>query len=667
MPVEEGYQARVMPTAGAAMPLASAETYGAGMGRAIDQAGQTIQQVELRKYELQRKVTADREAADFGHKFAQYRQAMDQVELQRQNGGIDGYTNDVVAAADAGRQGLLDGITEESVLRQAERQLDEYGTNLHGRSSEWEQVQRAAKRVVDEKQTQDLQEGRVYANPSKWGEELALGYARIDAMPVTELQRAKIRDEFRDKTGIAALASTVQSDPVQAKAYLASGAFDFLGAERLDHFNRSADAEIHSRDVQARSAAAAARSQIDQEAGLILKQVGDGKPLDDGQIAQVEARAKAAGVSPERLYEIGKARQVNAVRSQYQAATPQVIANDLNDLNAHIAQQGSKASDADIARRDALEKVLETRRKEAAADPLSLAAANGVQVAPINWAAPDPAALQQRSLAARTAAQMTGMPMKYLQPDEVAAMQAQARTGQKGRIGVLETLDHIEDPFDRAAAARQVAPDDKNFQHLAQIGATTRRIVISGQEALHANPKLLTPAPQDPRGVKDAMGRVEGELAVALKAMSPDDYAAVRDTTHEIFAGLMSSRGSSSIDNFWGSNGEEAYRVALRLALGGAGVGNNKIGGLGHWAGMQPFIVPDGFSLAGFGQAVTREHAARRKAGSGPVDVDGKTDFNLNRAWPVMIGPGRYRWETSAGTVKARGGGDYISDLGAGR
>lgn len=661
-----GYEQQTSPRAAAPMPLASPDSFGAGVGEAASQLGATLHGAQVQAYQRERQQTADREAADWGHKFALHRQNLDEItRTRRANAGAGalGHTKAIQEANEAAREGLFSGITDDRIRQGAQRQWDEYSTRLSGAEGDFEESQRIAKGVVDHSQSLKLSTARVFRDPSKWEEEQVLQLAGIDQLSAPESVKDKLRIATAEELELARLSSLIETDPLRAKIDMAAGGADLLGAAKLAQLNDQADSEIRTRLLTARTEAVAAKSEFNAASALAIKQVNDGVPADDAALAQMEQKATTLGLA-DKVYELGQAREINRVSGEYRSATPELIADDLAELDGEISRQGDKVSPKVINRRAALVKVLDARRSEVASDPLAVGAKAGIAIADIDWAAPDPAAIEQRRTAAHAVSEMLKQPVTMLRPDEAATMKAEMASGRAGRMRVLTQLDAIGDGFDKAAAARQIAPDDRAFQHLAQIRPEHRTTVISGQEALAptANPAMLKPSKEDPHGVAVALAKVDAELAFAMRSLSPEDAAAVQLTAQEYLAGQMAGLGRS-VDTI----NEADYRRAMRVALGGWRRGTTSIGGIGRWSAGQAFIVPDGFSLQGFALGMRRDRLRQEAGGGGPVDSDGKTPFNLNQAWPVMIAPGRYRWETRAGTVKDRKGGDYISAIEAGQ
>lgn len=157
MALEPRYDRQVAPRPAAARPFASAESFGAGLGRAAEQLGGALHRRQLTDYTIERRATQDRELADGMHRFAAIRENMDGVSREARNNalpGAEGHAEGMAEAVEAHREDLLDGITEDSVRRRLDAQFTEYALRFKLAEADWAEVQRA------EKVTSDFQQGR---------------------------------------------------------------------------------------------------------------------------------------------------------------------------------------------------------------------------------------------------------------------------------------------------------------------------------------------------------------------------------------------------------------------------------------------------------------------------------------------------------------------------
>ena len=670
MAQERGYEQVTSPQAGAALPMPTADQFGAGVGDSLAKLGEQVHGQQIRAFEIDKKITHDQELSAVAHRLALHGELMDQTVMDARTSPDPGGANhvkNVMAANDAGRSGVFDGITDPQVLRYAQAEWDQSSAQINSQEGNWAQGQAIAKSVIDFQAGDQVDQARVFRDPSQLPKLMTGRLTAIELMHVPPDVKDKLALATIQGMGGSALDSLVRTDPEGTKQRMQAGEFDYMGGDALRAANDHADAEIRTRAVQARVELAAKVTDYNQRSALTIKAINDGQPIDEKAIDGLLAEGGTLGVAPERLYDLSQARVTNQVGHEYHAATPVMIEADLAALDTKIAKLGDKVPVPMVQRRAALAKVLEARRSAVKADPLAVAARSGIQVPDVDWSAPNGSQIAARVQAGHSASALTGAPLTFFRADEANQFKQEYAKGAQGQLNVLHVLDNFTDPFDRAAAAMQLAPADTNFQHMTQLRPEHRAVVQRGQQARAANKAFFTPPTGDPEGVGAAMAQIDQEQAFALRAMHPVDAGAIRDNARDWYAGLLSGRGHQSVNEGFSAND---YQVAMRVAGGGTvapRARGGSTGGMGYWQGT-PFWVPDGFSHEGFEMAVLRDLAAQSEAHHGPVQPDGKTPFDImKKAWPTMIAPGRYRWDTKGGTVRRRGGGDYITTAEAGR
>ncbi len=668
MAQERGYDQVTGPQAGAAMPMPSADQFGAGVGDGLAKLGEQVHSQQIRAFEIEKKIAADRQTSDWSHRFAVKRSAMDDQTRELRTGaapGGDGHVEAIGKVWDGDRDTMFAGIDDPGVRRMAEQQWDSYGSALHGQEADWQEGRRIGKTHTDRQAAIDLDANRIRrgVDPKAYAQGLHLQLETNAALNIDAASKAKLDKYTEQSFGLAFLQHAQDTNPQLAKALVESGEFDFLDPQVLEQVRNGTEVKIHTFELQERAKKAADLADFGQQARLLIKAGNDDLSFDDKLPASMEERGKALGAPPELMYDLSQLRVTNQVRHEYKPATAVMIEADLAALDTRIAKLGDKVPVPMVQRRAALNKVLEARRSAVKADPLAVAARSGITVPDVDWSAPNGQQIAARVQAGHSASALTGAPLTFFRADEANQFKQEYAKGPQGQLTVLHVLDNFTDPFDRAAAAAQVAPADTNFQHMAQLRPEHRAMVQRGQQALLANKEFFTPPAGDPQGVGAAMAKIDQEQAFALRAMHPADAAAIRDNARDWYAGYLSGRGHQSVNEGFRAND---YQVAMRVAGGGTVARSGSTGGPGYWQEM-PFWVPDGFSMEGFQMAVLRDRAAQEQAGKGPVQPDGKTPFDLNRAWPTMIAPGQYRWDTKGGTVRDRKGGDYITTAEAGR
>lgn len=640
MPVERGYDSQVMPRAGAMGAMTSPDDYGAGLAGAVGQAAQGVHQRQIRAYQLDRKEAADQQVAQFNRDFAVYRQQRDQLEIDRRNSGYKGYAADLAKADQDAWERLSAGITEQDVQRQARARFDEFSTSAHSRALDYEEGQRIADNVLSDHDAYQTATGRVYGDPSRYGEELTQAYAAIDARKLPDDVKAKMRDKWEAGLATSRVESMVQSDPVQSKLELATGVYDFLGGQELDRLNRAADVEIHSREVAARTAAAAQVHQLNGQISAAAELANKGQPQDDNVLATLERQVVD---DPGKLLQIKEARATNNVIVRYARASVEVMTADLAQIDAKIAREGAGVDPAITFTRNALQKRIDAKRQDVANDPGGEAARLGMAVQPIDFASPAAGAIQQRIATQEAVAQANRVPPQYFLPDEVREYQASARQGIEGKLDALDAAARFGGQ--RAyIAARQLAPSDEVFVYLAGLPEATRRVALHGREEVKNLPK----DPPNAR-LKAQYATLDASLRRAVGRWDASQRQAVLEVTDAIEA-QHRARGDRP--------GITSRTYAINLALGGYMANGVWHGGMANW-NDDYFVLPRGMSKGQF-----EDKAKAQAVANGPVNPDGTpAAFSASRR-PVQVGPSHYAFEARDGKpLRRRDGSLFVVDV----
>lgn len=665
MAVERGYQAQVGVRAQDVAVQTSPDAYGAQLGGAVGELAQTVHRGDIQAYQIERKARADSEATSFARNFAEWRANMDGIIREQRSGAAPGGAGHAQAVRDAyekGRETLLAGITEDSVRNSAATQFSTFGASLLEREGTWAEGKRVAKVVDDTQVLSDIGANRVrqMSDQGAYQEEVKLGYAFVDSLQVDDDTKAKLRRELVDqKYAIAYINGLNDKDPVMARGMLDSGAFnEILEPVQLEQLRNGADIEI-------RRAAAAADQEVSMQKAALGEQIQTFKQMDqDGieipadKLAALRDAAAANGDTSTAV-ELDGMIANNAFAKAYRGATPVQRERRLAELAGKTKPNANEQRELNWLRQHSGPLDSEFNN-----DPVGYAAkfATGSSVPPPIDVA-DPATVQARLEWRRQYSQATGRPVPVFSDNELLPLREQVQSGARGRLGVLQALDAIP-PAERAVAAGQIVPGDAGFKHEALIQPFARATVFAGREKLAADRAFLTPDKKTREGLRaQQLLNIGGsEIDFALRAMDPREAASVKEMSGQWLAGWLSAKGRDANSITPGD-----IRNAATAAFGGYSKNGSWMGGIGHWAGGQPYVVPDGFNHPGFQNYVTRQRTADDKAGNGPANPDG-TPFNLNNAYPVFIGNGQYRWETPGGsTVTTKSGKVYVSRVGAGR
>lgn len=640
-----GYEQQTSPRAAAAMPLANPGTYGAGIGEAASQLGQTLHGAQVQAYKLEREQKQASEAADWSHRFSVYRETADaRIREARANAGpgAAGHTAGVKAAVEAEREALLGGITEDNVRRYAAGQWDEFNTRLIGQEGDFEEGRRVAKVASDVEAGTDAASNRIRnsADPKVYADEVRLGHAQIDALPgVPADVRAKLKHEQVDqKFGVAFLGQLIDSNPAAALALANSNEFNFLQPDQLEAVRNGAQVEIRRSVAALEHTAALAATGLREQIATIREADTQGLEVDDSQFASAIGAAQQLGDSSTVLDLQGRQAN-NQFAKIYSGQSP------LQREQRLLALKGDKRPSVTEQREM---KWLEDKRSALdarfEADPVAFAIEN----APAGFKPPagdiaDPVVLEGRIAWRKRTGDAYGRELPLFSGAEQRQLAARQVSGAEGEAEVMALLDQVPEGAERAGAARQIAPQNVLFQHMAQLDPNHRVMVRAGAQALKANPKLVSPTEESEPDARAVMDGLELRLRTALKEFEPADQQAVLTVAQQFMAGVLdkSQSGPERIT-------EGTYDTAIRVALGGSVVpGKGKVGGLGNWAGAA-FVLPDRVNSHQFGLRVAE--FLIKNPNDAPVNPDGsRIPIELLR--PVLIGPNLYRWESANGRV----------------
>lgn len=672
MAVERGYQAQVGARAADVAVQTSPEAFGAGVGSALGDLGQTVHRSNIQANQIERRARADSEATGFARNFAEWRANMDGVIREQRSGAAPGGMDHQQAVRDAyekGRETLLSGITEDNVRNSAAAQFASFGTSLLEREGTWAEGKRVAKVIDDTQMLSDIGANRVrqMSDQGAYQDEVQAAYAFVDSLQVDDDTKAKLRRELVDqKYAVAYLNGLNDKDPVMARGMLESGAFnEILEPAQIEQLRNGSDIEI-------RRAAAAAEQEAAMQKAALGEQIQTAKEMDRqgieipaNQLAALRAAALANGDTSTALQLDGMIAN-NAFAKAYRGATPIQRERRMGELGGKAKPNGNEQRELEWLRTHSGPLDIEFNN-----DPVGYAAKHGAGSSvppPIDLA--NPASVQARVSWMRQYSQATGRPVPVFSDNELVPLREQVQSGARGRLGVLQALDTIPEA-ERALAAGQIAPGDVGFRHEALIQPFVRATVFAGREKLVADRGFLTPDRKTREGMQaQRLLNIGGsETDFALRAIDPREAAAVKDISQKWLAGWLSAQGSN-VESLT----PRLLRDAVTAGFGGVSNNGKYLGGIDHWAGGQAYMVPDGFNHNGFQNYVMRQRTADDKAGNGPANPDG-TPFNLNNAYPVFIGNdektgnAQYRWETPGGgsTVTTKGGQIYLTRMGARR
>lgn len=589
MPEERGYQRQVAVNGPARAVLADADAYGAGIGRAIEQAGEQLHQRQLRAYQVQRRLEADSEAADVARRSAEARLAIDGVVRASQTGpvpGAKGHAALVQKALEEQRAHLLDGIREDSVRNNAAAAWDDYAARTTS-SAEAYELGRGVKLDIDNiDRAGEVAENRIASrggDQAVFQEELTQAYASIDALQnVSPEDKEKLKHEREQRLTGAWLRARMGTDPAAVKLEIASGAYDtLLTPEQISQLDRGAELEIKAQAVAAEAEASEARSQARAALEVIQAKLEAGEVVSQKDASAVIAQARAAGVPEADLIRLNTQYEDAVVLRAYDVANDPTGARSASTVEAiNDKIRAGKATGAEMRLRDKLAGFADKRATDAA-----------------------------------------------------AALKDLAATGPAGQLQALGEIARMPSRQQRFAAGQQLGG---NLGYIALLpSSASQQLAVNGRDVLKARPKDFG----DAVDVHDRFAAQVGPLATALGGSFDD----IQSLAWQVYAGMMSARGQTGWD-------KARFDVAVKVAFGATRRPDGKLqGGLDLVRG-RPTILPDSLTADEFDARVSKADFSKAVYADGTpankADVLSRFRFEYHdedgdgRAYYRLIGPG---------------------------
>ena len=631
MAVEEGYDPRVMPQAGAAMPLANADTMGAGIGRAISQVGDTVQRIGLQQMEVERRVTQDRELADAAHKRALGAENMDGViqEIRANPSSPDyhDHVSRVMQVYEAQKENILSGVTDPQVRRRLQAQLDDDSVRYHESETAFAEGQRVAKVVGDVGAAKNINVNAVARGAMNPADAIKAGHDLIFGLQnLTPVQRDSLEKDWSGTVAAAHLGHLTDTNPQNALAQINAGAFDtFLSPAQIEAGRRGAEVEIRRVAAEQERQVAVAKAAYRENVATAEERNRQGIDVS----AELPALLKQATTFGDNstVEKIKGLARDSAFSRVWSAATPLQRQNRIAEIARIAPEKRTPDQQAELKYLGDKGGALDSQFN---ADPVGFVIEHGKageQPPPIN--PQDPQSFTAR---ARWQSQMQDAygVMSPLSTAEATAMRNSMQQGANGKAEVANVLSQFPARVARQAA-RQVAPGDAYLQHVVVLPPENRHMALQGAAARKGDPKIINAqSPED----GEQFGVTARFLDQALITAPFEDRNAVLNAARDIAAYHIRNDGAQMTPGLWQRAVNEA--MGARPSPDGKGT----LGGLGNWQG-HAFAVPRGLTAQQFTNNVFI--AVKNDPGKGPVNPD-KSPANLKLAFPVQIDEDVYQF-----------------------
>ena len=624
-----------------ALPFANANDYGGQIGEAIIGLGeqQGRQNIADRTIETQRE--RDRQATQAMVDFAQAQEIYSEAEIDaRMNPGpgAEGHRKQMDDHLAKVETDLLGTIQDEKVRDAYRGRFAAWKADQVIRAEAYERGETVKLMVTNAGTAIDIkanQLNRATASNEDFANavtEYRAGVGDLEGVP------ADIRMAM-EKDGVAVLSSSFLKgrDPNEAKALIASGAFDgFLSPAQMEQIANGADIDIRREKLEAAATArlekAAAKEDLDQ----LLREISDGVPKSDEELAAAAEKAAKYGLDKDG-YDLGKARVEGQLNREYRTATPAQIDAEIKKYDSRIAKAGDKASVTDIVARDHLIGILSTRTKDVAKDPLSAGAKMGIDVQEVDWSNSGSVAARRR--AADASAKALGVPPVYLTDEETAQMRSQMDT-PAGLLAVSSQLRQLGGKASRRAA-QQIDPSNSWFHASLGLNDQARQMIYNGDKLLSSKQVSVSANDTQPRWREYAMP--------AMQLLPIEAKGAVLQMAVRIYAQGAARLGLDDFD-------EDLFDSSIDTAIGRVRRGDQRLGGIGEWNGAK-VVLPPSVSQSRFDTLFGAVNFSKSDVKPLYGNGDPIPAAVLRKGWtPVLAPSGKYRFQNGRGEYAGAAG-----------
>lgn len=639
MPVEQGYERQIAPGGSTPLPMVDAESQGAGLGRAIEGLGDTLHQVKLQAYRVDRKLAADNEAADLAAQQAAARLDDAKFIADGRAAWKPGHA-EAVSARMAERRKALEAqpIREDANRRSQLEQFDSYATGVAAGEYEFETVKAGGLLVQNVQRAEETSLMTILSanSPEIFDREYKAHIASIYGSNLPADVKIRLADAYNYKAHGANLQNQINRGfaPLVIAQLDAGTLKGQITEDQANHYRNAAEVEIRRvkalEEAQLAADKVAARKSID----LLKSRLAAGEDVSDADIAAGSQLAASIG-EPGTSYDLQAARVQKGVNRETRAWKPVDFEANINTLRA----KGDKRSPTEDIRLKQLETIAPSRIAEFKNNP-------GGYMATIGHAAPplsaDPQSFNARLIWANQAAATTGQPVAPLLPEEAASLRDDAVGGLSKRAALADQLAMFG-PDGARAAAIQIAPQDGVLQTIVALPSKALRTqALAGPDIRRASPALVPNA--------KTQATFDLEIAPALKGLPGAAAVGILETARNLSAARR--QGQTEYD-------DNDFLTSAQIAAGGR------------------VREINGGKVLLFGGVNKEEFQARiRKLGAGagrysngtPIGASGAPVYNgdLLRMIPVAVGNGLYRFEDGRGGYIGRKGkpGPWVVDLG---
>lgn len=557
------YQPRVMPEAPAAMPLPTPEDYGAGVGQALGQAGDVVNEAALKQFTQERQLNENRELANYGVQSAIAKQNMDEVARQARLDNTDpDYTNHVANMQDfLDQQGqdLTSGIKEGTVQRHAQQDWTNFSQQFLGREGDYVAGQQAANFGLNNTHAIQVKANTVRNSPdpeTALNEALTSSDAQIQAGNVDVLTKKKQAQEAYQQIYSAYLDRIIMGtagadgqqltppNPAAALKSIDSGALAGSGltSEQLEAKRNLALTEFRRQQEALLAADAQAKAKLADDVQVYRAKLKGGDAVNDADGMALRQRALGLKIPDNGLaQELTNDIRENHWHNANLNTPPPDLQARLNTLNAKPTK-----TDDDLAEIKYLNGSLPGQSAGFENDTAGWIQKHGTPGAlppPIDPANLTPQALDTRAAWQRVQSNVYKRDVPLVTKAEADQLASNAKQSPLGEYDLARRLSHL-DGRTAQNAAKYIEPENKFMQQLVLAPPGVIPLVGDGHLLRKQYPDLVDTG-DNAQSVRDAFAQHVGN---AFQLLSKDQSDATMEMAKSLYAVWADHNGHPAFD-----------------------------------------------------------------------------------------------------------------------
>lgn len=611
----------------AALPEASANAFGAGIGDAIERAGSEVQASSIRAMELdrerQRQADLSQQSAAYAQWAGEYRINVEDLKDKAEPDGA-GHVDNVRNLGRTSGDQFLGGIQDPKVRAHfaplvegvvADQSVD---ADVYARGLRLKSIGEGQRDATDGWSSQLL----LHPEPTGLKAAIEERTSTINALEAPPEIKQKLLKEALDTVEFNYGQGLTRADPTGAKAVFDSGYLSHLTPEHRLQLLNANDTDIRVQTADQNRQVSQAAEQVRVDAAHLTHEITYGELPTDDEVKGVITRATALQAHVPGMQSVVEELQHSYGTIKTRRLTDKWTSADwahaVNPLAAKVAQ--GKATDDEQQQLRVLEELRPAAEARFKSDPDGFSSASGIVAPQVDLNAPDPGTVQARKSWAKSFARTGGLvEAPYLSKDQLQQVRDRVAQSPAAAFEVAQELKGTWGMDAAPSIVRQIGgPAKGDMQLMLGLDPAIAQRYQRGREALDKKAVDVN---------EDVARQVYGTY---VRGVPADLQGPMFDAARKIAAGWMLEKGFTKVP----ANFDDVMRASLQYAAGRTGDvrDGNAPGGMANVNGRYAWLPSD----------MSTNDLLTRFARAQPQDwVNAATDAHGNsvKSAPHYIGP----------------------------